>query len=132
MTSRAALNQAATRVAEQYGWRLRDRQPRDSNKEQLREVGTRSPAGYFRLTWLLVDSQGLYQADLILECEGGYGAGAGKGWFAGHVSLVSKAGNMLEIKKLVRQWDYPCEGARSAKETRSRFVTWAETFKKKA
>lgn len=131
MTTRAALNQAAARVAAQYGWRLKEREPKDRNRELKREGLPRYPSGYFQLTWTLTDSQGQTQGYLVLECMGGYGSGPGKAWYASHVSVtaVHEPDNMLLIHKLVHQWDFPCKGAQSAQATRSRFVTWADQFK---
>jgi hypothetical protein len=81
-----------------------------------------------------MDAAGITRARLMLDCQGGYGAGTGtKSWFAGFVSVDQieadgRPGACLSIQRLVHQWDYPEDGLRSAKATRARFLPWAQAF----
>lgn len=126
MTHRSALNAAAAAVARQFGWRLAQPQPNVTKPD----LGPPIP-GYFRLSWPLADGDGAVCAHVVLECQGGFGAGEGKSWYKGSVFVApaDPQQNWLASALLVHQWDYPCDGPASAKATRARFVTWAHKYR---
>lgn len=117
-----SLSRSAKQLATKLGVQLQDIKPLSR-----RDGDGPRPQGYLHLTWRLVDRTGSPWGSLILTCEGGYGAGSGKAWFKGEVQLLAPKGQDA-YERLVHQWDFPCDGRESAKQTRIRFVRWVERF----
>lgn len=124
MTTRSALNQAAVTLASHHGLTLQ-------NKDALDLWEGPKVKGYFRLAWFLIDKDGQDWGSIVLRCGGGYGAGLGKSYYQGHVTMARKDGTLDGYvgHTLVGSWDYPFDGAESAKATRREFVRWAKNYK---
>ena len=118
------LNAAAATVAQKLGLRLTTPQAQDLREE--------APiVGYLKLRWFFETAQGHPWGHLTLKCEGGYGAGRGKGpgWFKGAVEVLRDGqGLPLLSETLVSQWDYPNDGRASVKHTRLGLVAWAKNL----
>lgn len=118
------LNAAAATVAQKLGLRLTTPQALNLHEE--------APiVGYLKLRWFLENAQGNPWGSLTLKCEGGYGAGRGKGpgWFKGSVEVLREGHGLPVLSEvLVSQWDYPNDGRASVKHTRLGMVAWAKAL----
>lgn len=111
-------------MAQKLGLRLTTPQAQDLREE--------APiVGYLKLRWFFETDQGHPWGHLTLKCEGGYGAGRGKGpgWFKGAVEVLREGQGLPVLSEtLVSQWDYPNDGRASVKHTRLGMVAWAKSL----